>query len=153
MDRLENTRRGLLTSGGWRVCVGGSHLKCKDPDHRFMITDAVLHVACVQVLSDLQRVLLILVCLLGLPNIRTHPLFPLVVLRGVFGSQPPQNPVGPGRFPLLRADAVVKRDCCHRWDREQRRFRQQSSSKISQLVSASIKPIQYQIGHRKHRIC
>lgn len=90
--------------------MGGSHLKCKDPDHRFMVADAVLHVACVQILSDLQRVLLILVRLLGLPNIRAHPLFPLVVLRGVFGSQPPQNPVGPGRFPLLRADAVVKGD-------------------------------------------
>lgn len=83
---LENTWRWLLTSRGWRVCVGVSHLKCKDTDHRFMITDAVLHVACVQVLSDLQRVFLILLYLLDLPNIHTHPLFLLFVLRGVFGS-------------------------------------------------------------------
>lgn len=92
------------------MCKGISHLKCKDTDHRFMITDAVLHVACVQVLSDLQRVLLILLYLLDPPNIRNHPFFPLAVLKGVFGSQPPQNPVSPGRFPFLRADTVVKGD-------------------------------------------
>lgn len=73
-----------------------------------MITDTVLHVTGVEVLSDLQRVLLILLHLFDLPYISINPLFVLCVLRGVFGSEPPQNPVGPGRFPFLRADPEVK---------------------------------------------
>lgn len=89
--------------------MGVSHLECKDADHRLVITEAVLHAARVQVLSDLQRVLLlVLLRLLGLPDIRTHPLFPWLVLRGVCGSQPPQNPVGPGGFPFLRADTQAR---------------------------------------------
>lgn len=81
-----------------------SHLQCKDTDHRFVITDTVLHVTGVEVLSDLQRVLLILLHLFDLPYISINPLFLLCVS----GSEAPQNPVGPGGFPFLRADTEVK---------------------------------------------
>lgn len=106
---------------------GSSHLECKDTDHRFMITDTVLHVAGVQILSDLQRILFIFLYLLDPPYISIHPLFLLFVLRGVFGSQPPQNPVSPGRFPFLRADTVIKGDV--KGAREQKCISQQNISK------------------------
>lgn len=82
-----------------------SHLQCEDADDRLVVTDAVLHVAGVQILSDLQRVLLILFHLPNLLRIQINPVFILLVRGRGFGSDPPQNPVGPGRFPFLTADS------------------------------------------------
>lgn len=116
------------------MCKGSSHLECKDTDHRFMITDTVLHVAGVQILSDLHRILVILLYLLAPPYISIHPLFLLFFLRGVFGSQPPQNPVSPGRLPFLRADTVIKDDV-----RGARESRNALVSKISQNQSVCVR--------------
>lgn len=81
-----------------------SHLQCEDTNNRLVVTDAVFHYAGVQILSDLQRVLLVLFPLDGclLMQFRTVFLF-LVRCRG-FGPDPPQNPVRPGGFPFLTAD-------------------------------------------------
>lgn len=125
------------------MCKGGSHLECKDTDHRFMITDTVLHVAGVQILSDLQRILFILLYLLDPPYISIHPLFLLFVLRGVFGSQPPQNPVSPGRFPFLRA--VIKGDVV----KGARESRNALVSKESQNQSACVS-LQQMIHYQYH---
>ncbi len=75
-----------------------------------MVADAVLHVAGVQVLSDLQRVLLILLQLPDLLRIQSDPVTVLLVGGRGFGPEPPQNPVGPGRFTLLTAGQVVTGD-------------------------------------------
>lgn len=125
-----------------------SHLQCKDTDHRFVITDTVLHVTGVEVLSDLQRVLLILLHLFDLPYISINPLFLLCILRGVFGSEPPQNPVGPGRFPFLRADTKVKGNIER--EREQRCFSQQTKHIKISLLQAYIK--HYQANYDKYSI-
>lgn len=60
-----------------------------------MVTDFVLHVACVQVLPSLQRILFILFQLLDL----LQCIF--VFTDWSFGSEAPQNSVCPGRFTLL----------------------------------------------------
>lgn len=100
-----------------------------------MVTDAILHVAGVQVLSDLQRIFLILLYLLDIPSICIHLLFPLFILRGVCGSQPPQNPVSPGRFPFFRADMVVKGEGVKgETERRTTLVSRQSISKISLLI-------------------
>lgn len=63
-----------------------SHLQCEDADDRLVVTDAVLHDACVQVLSDLQRVLLILLHLVDLLCVQIKPVFILHVRGRGFGS-------------------------------------------------------------------
>ncbi len=75
-----------------------------------MVTDAVLHDAGVQVLPDLNRVLLILLQLPGRLLIQFN-LFSILFIRGRgFGSESPQNSVGPGWFTLLTAGQTVMTD-------------------------------------------
>lgn len=86
-----------------------THLQCEDTNDRLVVADAVLHVAGVQVLPDLQRVFLVLFRLVELPLIWSEVVFILLV-RWSFGSEPPQNPVCPGRFAFLTAGQVVIND-------------------------------------------
>lgn len=79
-----------------------SHLKRKDADDGFVVADAVLHVAGVHFLRDLQGVLFLLN--LSLPLGVLTGLLYVLLLRRCFGSDPPQNPVGPGGFPLLTTE-------------------------------------------------
>lgn len=80
-----------------------SHLQCEDADDRLVVANAVFHVAGVQVLPDLQRVLLVLLQLPDLLRVRSDHVFVRLVGGWALGSEPPQNPVGPGGFALLTA--------------------------------------------------
>lgn len=72
-----------------------------------MIADAELHAAGVQLLSDLQRELLILLKLSDPFDIWPGTIFFLLVRGRGFRSDPPQNPVGPGRFSFLTATEFI----------------------------------------------
>lgn len=87
-----------------------SHLQCEDSDDRLVVTNAVLHVAGVQVLPDLKRVLLILLQLFDFLSIQFNPVAILFIRERHFGSESPQNSVGPGRFTLLTTGQLVADD-------------------------------------------
>lgn len=86
------------------------HLQTEETDDRLVVTDAILHFAGVQVLFELQGILCLLLHLFKQRCIRFDPVFIVLISREHrSGSQPPQNPVRPGRFPLLTADQVSTR--------------------------------------------
>lgn len=71
-----------------------------------MVANAVLHVAGVQILCDFQGVLLLFSLS---PSLLVLTVLVSVLRRG-FGSDPPQNPVGPGGFPFLSTEGEEERN-------------------------------------------
>jgi len=89
--------RALASSSGPRA-----HLQTEGRNDRLVVADPVAHVTGVLVLTDQERILI--QTAVG----RSRRLLVVVLRRRGFGFDAPEDPIGPGRFPLLATEQKSK---------------------------------------------